>query len=98
MTIEKTQVGNKMTMQLSGRLDTETAPQMEAALKELPHEITDLTLDLKELEYISSAGLRTLLLAQNMMDEKGSMRVLNANEMVMEVFEITGFADILTIQ
>ena len=85
-------------MALIGRLDTTTAPELEKELKASLDGITELTFDLAALEYISSAGLRVLLSAQKTMNKQGSMVVKNANETIMEIFEITGFSDILNIQ
>lgn len=98
MTIEKTVTENALTLKISGRLDTTTAPQLEAELKQIVGEITELTLDFSELEYMSSAGLRVLLAAQKVMNNQGRMVVKNVNDAIMEVFEMTGFADILTIE
>ena len=99
MTITKNKEGTRMTLALEGRLDTTTAPQLEAEVKTSLYDVTELILDLKMLEYISSAGLRVILAAQKQMNKKNSpMVVMNANETVMEVFELTGFTDILTIQ
>ena len=86
------------TVEIVGRLDTTTAPSLEKTLKEDMGETKNLILDLKGLEYISSAGLRVLLSAQKKMNQIGSMKVINVCDSVMEVFEITGFADILTIE
>lgn len=86
------------TLSLGGRLDTTTAPEFEAAVKALPEDITALVIDMEALDYISSAGLRVLLVAQKTMNKKGSMKVTHINETVMEIFEVTGFADILTIE
>ena len=97
MTIKKEQNGNEMTMELEGRLDTTTAPELEAELKEALTGLTALTFDLSKLEYISSAGLRVLLSAQKVMNKQGSMSVKGANETILEVFEVTGFSDILTL-
>lgn len=97
MEIRKTQDGTKLTMALTGRLDTTTAPELESAWREAADGVTELTIDMKALEYISSAGLRVLLSMQKVMNQQGSMVVRNANEAVREVFEITGFADILTL-
>ena len=83
---------------LEGRLDTMTAPQLEAALKEALPGVEALTFDLSKLDYISSAGLRVLLSAQKTMNQQGTMKVKNANEMILEIFEVTGFSDILTIE
>ncbi len=98
MTINKNQQGTALELTLAGRLDTTTAPQLEAELKHSVNGVTDLTLDFAELEYISSAGLRVLLAAQKVMNKQGNMVIRNVNETVMEVFEITGFSDILTIE
>lgn len=98
LTFTKEQDGTNLTITLKGRLNTTTAVDLDAALKEALPGITGLTLDFKELEYISSAGLRVLLSAQKTMNRQGNMVIKNVNEDVMEVFEITGFADILTIE
>ena len=97
MTINKTQNGNALTVAIEGRLDTTTAPQLEAELKDSLDGITELTMELSTLEYISSAGLRVLLSAQKIMNKQGEMKVAGANETVLEVFEVTGFSDILNI-
>lgn len=96
MTIQKTTAGTARTLILTGRLDTTTAPLLEAEVAALAG-ITDLTLDLAGLEYLSSAGLRVLLLAQKRMNEQGGMVLRHVSETVMEVLELTGFADILTV-
>lgn len=90
--------GNALTVTLAGRLDTTTAPQLESNLKNQLEGLTDLVLDFKDLEYISSAGLRVLLSAQKVMNRQGKMTVRNVNATIMEVFDITGFSDILTIE
>lgn len=97
MTIDKTQDGSRLTVALTGRLDTTTSPQLEGELKQSLNGITELFFDFAGLEYISSAGLRILLGAQKVMNKQGSMAIRNVNEVIAEVFEITGFADILTI-
>jgi len=97
MEIIKNLEGNKLNIELIGRLDTTTAPQLEEVLKSSLDDVTELVFDLKTLEYISSAGLRVLLSAQKTMNQKGSMIVTNANDEIKEIFEITGFNDILTI-
>lgn len=97
MTINKTKNGNAMKIELEGRLDTTTSPQLEAELKEIENGVTDLEFDFKSLEYISSAGLRVLLAAQKIMNRQGKMVIKNVNENIMDVFEVTGFVDILTI-
>ncbi len=98
MTITTNQENGKLQIALEGRLDTNTAPQLEAELKRSVSGITELEFDFTGLEYISSAGLRVLLAAQKVMNKQGSMVLRNVNSMVMEVFEITGFVDILTIE
>lgn len=96
MEIVKTANENVLNVALSGRLDTTTAPQLEEEL--VLDGVTELNLDFAELDYISSAGLRVLLAAQKVMNKQGAMKVLNVNSDIMEVFEITGFSDILTIE
>ena len=98
MTIQQTKDGNALTIALEGRLDTMTAPELEAALKTALEGVEELTFDFEKLDYISSAGLRVLLAAQKTMNRQGSMKVKNANEIIMEIFEVTGFSDILTIE
>ena len=98
MTIYQTKEGNALTLALEGRLDTMTAPQLEAALKEALPGVDALTFDLEKLDYISSAGLRVLLAAQKTMKHQGSMKVVHVNEIITEIFEVTGFSDILTIE
>jgi anti-sigma B factor antagonist len=98
MTIEKKVNGTALEIALEGRLDTMTAPELEAELNQALSGIESLTLDFGKLEYISSAGLRVLLSAHKAMSAKGGMKVTNVNEIVQEVFEVTGFADILTIE
>ena len=98
LNIKKNLEGEKLTVALEGRLDTVTAPELENELKESLDSVTELVLDLKDLEYISSAGLRVLLTAQKSMNQKGTMKLINVNETVMEIFEVTGFVDILTIE
>ena len=98
MTIEKIAEGNKLTIALSGRLDTTTAPKLETELKQNISGVEELVLDLAALEYLSSAGLRVLLSAQKVMNRQGHMVVRNVNEVIMEIFEVTGFVDVLTIE
>lgn len=98
MTIDKKQNGSELTVALTGRLDTTTSPQLEAELKGSLAGVTALHLDFAGLEYLSSAGLRVILAAQKVMNKQGSMVIHNVNDMIAEVFEITGFADILTIE
>lgn len=97
MNIQKNLDGTTLTLALEGRLDTGTSPQLEVELKRSIDGISRLTLDLGGVEYISSAGLRVLLSAQKIMNRQGEMIVRNVGESIMEVFEITGFTDILTI-
>ena len=97
MTITKNEAGGALRIALAGRLDTNTAPQLEAELKASLPGVTELDLDFSGLEYISSAGLRVLLAAQKAMNKQGKMTLRNVREPIMEVFEITGFVDILTI-
>jgi len=98
MTIQKTLNGNDLEIALEGRLDTVTAPDLENELKSSLDGVETLTFDLGKLDYISSAGLRVLLSAHKMMSSKGGMKVTHVNEIVQEVFEVTGFSDILTIE
>ena len=97
MTITKNATDSTLRIVLEGRLDTNTAPQLEAELKASLPGVTELELDFSGLEYISSAGLRVLLSAQKTMNKQGKMTIHHVNETIMEVFEITGFVDILTI-
>lgn len=98
MKMTKTQDGTDLIIALEGRLDTITAPDLEKELKESLDGVNALTLDFAKLDYISSAGLRVLLSAHKSMAGKGGMKVTNVNEIVNEVFEVTGFSDILTIE
>ena len=98
MTITKKQNGTALEIAREGRLDTMTAPELEAELKQSLEAADSLVLDFGKLDYISSAGLRVLLSAHKTMSPKGGMKVTNVNEIVREVFEVTGFADILTIE
>ena len=98
MNIQKTMTGTALTVDLEGRLDTTTAPQLEKELRDSIDGVTGLVIDLEKLDYISSAGLRVLLAMQKIMNRQGEMIIKNANETVMEVFEVTGFSDILTIE
>jgi len=98
MEIKKTLEGEKLTVAISGRLDTTTAPELEEALKESMDGISELVIDFTETEYISSAGLRVLLSAEKTMNKQGSMIVTGVNDVIMEIFEVTGFVDILDIQ
>lgn len=98
MTINKTLNGKELLIALTGRLDTTTAPQLDEELKASLGDVEDLKFDFSGLEYISSAGLRVLLSAQKEMNKKGSMLVKNCNEEIKEIFEVTGFVDILNIE
>ena len=98
MTINKKSEGEKLTLTLSGRLDTNASPALEAELKHSVDGVKELIFDFSDVEYISSAGLRILLAAQKVMNRQGSMKLTGVSADVMEVFEITGFSDILTIE
>ena len=98
MTIEIKRNGEETVIELVGRLDTTTAPALDKTIINDVEETKNLVLDFKSLEYISSAGLRVLLGAQKKMQKTGSMKVINVCEEIMEVFEMTGFADILTVE
>lgn len=98
MNISTKMENSMLLVMLEGRLDTGSAPQLEGVLKEKLQGVTELVMDFQDLAYISSAGLRVLLSAMKLMKKQGSMVVRNVNETVMEVFEITGFADMLTIE
>ncbi len=98
MKIEKKMEQEKLMVAVSGRLDTTTAPELETELKESIDGVEELVLDLVDLEYISSAGLRVLLSAQKIMNKQGSMKLINVSEAIMEILDITGFTDILTIE
>ena len=98
MTITKNQDGSKLTVKLEGRLDTMTAPELEKSLADSLDGITELTFDMEGLEYISSAGLRVLLATQKTMNKQGEMKVVHVGETIMEIFEVTGFSDILSIE
>ncbi len=98
LNIEKKANGKELSFVLEGRLDTTTAPQLESEVKESLEGVESLIMDMTSLEYISSAGLRVLLSAQKVMNKQGSMVVRNASDEVKEIFEVTGFSDILTIE
>lgn len=98
METSKNREGDKLTLAVSGRLDTTTAPELDAELKEALEGVTELVMDFSELEYISSAGLRVLLTAQKTMNNQGSMELTGCNDTVKEIFEVTGFDSILTIK
>ncbi|MBR1758088.1 MAG: STAS domain-containing protein [Lachnospiraceae bacterium] len=98
LNIEITPNDNALLVSLGGRLDTTTAPDLEKRLSTDLEGVTSLTFDLENLDYISSAGLRVLLSAQKQMNQQGEMKVLHVGETIMEIFEVTGFTDILTIE
>ena len=98
MIIEKNLNGTELTVAITGRLDTTTAPQLEAELRQNITDVEKLVLDFATLEYLSSAGLRVLLAAQKVMNKQGEMIIRNVNETINEIFEVTGFIDILTIE
>lgn len=98
MTITKEQEGNALTIRLEGRLDTVTSPELEKELMGALDDVTELTFDLEDLIYISSAGLRVLLSSQKIMNDKGTMKVIHVNNDIMEIFEVTGFTEVLTIE
>ncbi len=98
MNITKKQEDSKLTVALEGRLDTVTAPQLEGDLRSSVNGISELVFDLSGMDYISSAGLRVLLSAQKVMNKQGSMLIRNVSPDVMEIFEVTGFIDILNIE
>jgi len=98
MTIQKAANESSLTLSLEGRLDATAAPELEKALKEDLHGVSELTLDFENLDYISSAGLRVLLSAQKIMGKQGSMKLQHVKESILDIFEVTGFSDILTIE
>ena len=97
LNIQKTVNGSRADFALEGRLDTVTAPELEQAIQEVLPGLTELELDFARLDYISSAGLRVLLAAQKAMNKQGGMKIRNVNEAIMDIFEVTGFSDILDI-
>lgn len=98
MNINKTLTNSELTIALDGRLDTTTAPLLEEELKQNISGVTKLIFDFEKLEYLSSAGLRVLLATQKVMNKQGEMVICNVNDVISEVFEVTGFSDILTIE
>ena len=98
MTIEKILNGETATLVVVGRLDTQTAPELEKEVDSVVAGLKELTFDMSGLEYVSSAGLRVILKAQKIMNAQGSMKLMGVNDSIMEVFDITGFLDILTIE
>ena len=98
MIINQNREGNQLTIFLEGRLDTATAPELESVVDTALTGVEELIMDLEQLEYVSSAGLRVFLKMQKLMNTQGAMKIIHVNETVMEVFDITGFVDILTIE
>jgi anti-sigma B factor antagonist len=98
LNITKNLDDTKLTVYLEGRLDTTTAPQLEESMKASINGVTELVMDFEKLEYISSAGLRVLLSCQKIMSKQGSMKVVHVSDLIKEIFEVTGFIDILTIE
>ncbi len=98
LNINKKLEDKTLTITLEGRLDTTTAPQLEAELKSDLADVTSLVMDFEKLEYISSAGLRVLLSAQKIMNKQGEMKLIHVNDVINEIFEVTGFSDILNIE
>jgi anti-sigma B factor antagonist len=98
LNVKKTIENKKAVFTLAGRLDTVTAPELEAELVASLPGVTELTLDLEALDYISSAGLRVLLATQKIMSLQGTMKLTHVGEPIMEIFEVTGFSDFLTIE
>ena len=98
MTIDRSVDGAKTNLKISGRLDTSTAPELEATINTCLTGVEELIMDFEGLEYVSSAGLRVILKSQKIMNKQGSMKIINVNDTIMEVFDITGFADVLTIE
>ena len=98
MNITMDKNGNSLKVALEGRLDTTTSPEFESKLEGELNEITDLVFDFEGLEYLSSAGLRVLLAAQKIMNKQGKMVIRNANNTIKEIFEVTGFSNILVVE
>jgi len=98
MTVKKTHDGSKLTVSIEGKIDSNTASMLSSELDGALDGIKKLTFDLSKTEYISSAGLRVLLTTQKIMNEQGKMIVINVNESILEVFDVTGFSDILTVK
>lgn len=98
LNINKKLEDKTLTITLEGRLDTTTAPQLESELKSNLPDVTSLVMDFEKLEYISSAGLRVLLSAQKIMNKQGEMKLIHVNDVINEIFEVTGFSDILNIE
>ena len=98
MKIEKNLNDSRLLIALEGRLDTMTVPQLEQEIKSIPDTVTELIVDLAGTEYISSSGLRVLLSADKVMRSRGGMKITNANELLKEIFDVTGFSDFLSIE
>ena len=98
MNVTITKTGTTALITVSGKIDTTTAPELEAKVKPSLEGVTELTFDFKDVDYVSSAGLRVILSTQKIMTKQGSMKIVHVNESVMEIFEVTGFLDILTIE
>lgn len=98
MVIQKSINGTELSLALEGRLDTMSSPELDAMLKESLEGVTSLVLDFEKLEYISSAGLRVLLSTQKAMNRQGGMKLIHVGEMIMEIFDVTGLTEILTIE
>ncbi|WP_028504794.1 STAS domain-containing protein [Ruminococcus sp. FC2018] len=98
MTINKESKGSKLTMAIQGRVDTTTAPELDKQLRESIDGVTDLILDFTKVEYVSSAGLRVLLSAQKIMNKQGQMKLIGVSDDIKEIFDITGFSEILTFE
>ena len=98
MNVVKKLDGDKFELKVEGRLDTTTAPELDEEIKAAIDDVKELVFDFSDLDYISSAGLRVLLSAQKIMNKQGTMKVLHVNETIMEIFEVTGFSDILAIE
>lgn len=98
MEIKKVMDAGKLTLVLNGRLDTVTSPKLDAEVKSIGSKVKELVFDMTDLEYISSAGLRVLLSAQKLMNKQGEMKITHANSTIMDIFEVTGFDGILTIE
>ena len=98
MNIQQKSDGSKLTLQIEGRIDTKTAPELETVIQTSLADVRELIIDLADTVYISSAGLRVLLIAQKQMNKQGEMSVIHVNNDLMEIFEVTGFTDILTIK
>lgn len=98
MEIMKEKISEKLIVKLVGKLDTTTAPELRESLKDDLSDVKELIIDMADLFYISSAGLRVILLTQKLMNKQGTMKIINVQDIVMEIFEATGFVDILTIE